>query len=270
MKKNNLILLLLTVIISIIASCDLLQQQNLSEEEVIEGLKTALEIGSDSACTSLNKNNGYYGNQLVKILLPPQAQEIINLVNNPTIVSLGIDIVLNQKIEDVVLSINRAAENAAKDAKPIFVDAIRNMTVTDGLIILQGNDKYAQIVSNTTTNFDSLAATNFMIYTTKQQLYNLYEPKINEQLSKDLGLGFSANDAWSTLLYYYNNYLATIISNLKPIDQVNLSQYCTNKGLDGLFIFVGKQEKQIRKDPYKWSQDIIQKVFGSVYQEPKK
>lgn len=256
-------------VISIFGSCDLLEEQNLSEEEVVQGLKTALEIGSDSACTSLNNHNGYYGNQLVKILLPPQAKEILDLVNNPTLVSLGIDIVLKQKIENVVLSINRAAENAAKDAKPIFVDAIKNMTVTDGLIILQGNDKYAQLVTNTTTNFDSLAATNFMIYKTREQLYSLYQPKINEALSKDLGLGFSANDAWTTLLYYYNNYLATILSNVKPIEQVNLSQYCANKGLDGLFVFVGNQEKQIRKDPYKWSQDIIQKVFGSVYVEPK-
>jgi len=106
-----------------------------------------------------------------------------------------------------------------------------------------------------------------MEFVTREELFNLYAPKINASLDKDLGLGVTANDAWATLLYFYNNYLPIFVSGITPVDEVDLGDFATDKGLDGLFYFVGNQEKQIRDDPYKWGSDIIEEVFGYVYEE---
>lgn len=245
-------------------SCDLLENQELTEDEIVSGLKTALEMGTDTACTDLNQPDGYFGNELVKILLPPEADVLYDALENQYVQALGFDVLLEQKIDSVILSINRAAEDVASDAKPIFVDAITNMTITDGINILNGANTFAS--SKDTSSFDSLAATHFMEYMTRDNLFSLYEPKINAALSKDLGLGFSANEAWNTLLLFYN-YICTFVSALNPVEEVNLSEFSANKGLDGLFYFVGNQEKDIRENPYAWASDIIEKVFGYVYQE---
>ncbi len=267
MKRFKVAIFALFSVLFVLNSCDLLEQNDLSEEEIVQGLKTALEIGTDTACTDLNAKNGYYGNLLVKILLPPEADVVFDALNNPKVQALGLDDLLDRKIDSVVLAINRSAEDVADDAKPIFVNSITSMSITDGLNILQGIDTYSIAVDSTTATFDSIAATHYMEYTTRNDLFALYEPKMNEALSKDLGLGFSANDAWATLLYFYNQYLPLFVSGLQPVEEVNLSEYTANKGLDGLFLFVGNQEKAIRKDPYTWASDIIEKVFGYVYEE---
>lgn len=267
MKKINVfIFAIIATFITFTTSCDFFPEDvEISEEEIVQGLKTALEIGTDTACSVLNMKDGYYGDELVKILLPQEADVIFDALENPTIQTLGLDVELQKKIDSVVLAINRAAEDVADDAKPIFVDAITNMSITDGLNILEGSNAYNE--NNSTVTFDSLAATHFMELTTRTALFNLYEPKIDIALSKDLGLGFSANDAWTTLLWFYNNYMTTFVSNLQPVEEVDLSEYSANKGLDGLFLFVGNQEKDIRNDPYQWAIDILEKVFGSVYEE---
>ena len=245
-------------------SCDELFQDNVSQEEIVDGLKTALEMGTDTACAILNVEDGYYGDELVKILLPQEADILFSVLEDPTIQLLELDKLLEKKMDSVVLAINRAAEDVAADAKPIFIDAINNMTISDGLNILQGNNVFSS--SKDTASFDSLAATHYMEYITRDGLFNLYEPKIDIALSKDLGLGFSANQAWETLLYYYNNYIV-ILGGYAAIEEVDLSEYSADKGLDGLFLFVGNQEKDIRADPYAWASDILEKVFGSVYEE---
>jgi hypothetical protein len=264
MKKILALFLLISALFAFV-SCDLLENQDITEEEVVSGLKTALEMGTDTACTDLHQKDGYFGNELVKILLPPEADQMFDMLNDPTMQALGLDVLLQQKIDTVILAINRSAEDAAAEAKPIFVDAITNMTITDGMNILQGDPEFLNTKDSTT--FDSLAATHYMEFKTRESLFSLYEPKISASLDKDLGLGISANDAWNTLIYFYNNYLPVFVNGITPVDEVDLGEYATEKGLDGLFLFVGKQEKQIRDDPYKWGSDIIEKVFGYVYQE---
>ncbi len=264
MKKILSYFLILSILLTFV-SCELFENQDITEEDVVAGLKTALEMGTDTACTDLHQTDGYYGNELVKILLPPEADQMFELLNDPTMQALGLDVLLQRKIDTVILALNRSAEDAASEAKPIFVDAITNMTITDGMNILQGDPEFLN--TKDSSSFDSLAATHYMEFKTRESLFKLYEPKINASLDKDLGLGVSANEAWDVLIYFYNNYLPLFVSGITPVDEVDLSAYATDKGLDGLFLFVGKQEKQIRDDPYKWGSDIIEKVFGYVYQE---
>ena len=265
MKKLTIIASVFFVLILFFSSCDFLEEEGLTEDEIVEGLKTALELGTDTACSVLNIQDGYFGNELVKILLPPEADIMFTVLEDPTIPALLTES-LQEKIDDVVLAINRSAEDVADDAKPIFVNAITNMSIADGLNILQGQGTFSSS-KDSTTAFDSLAATHYMEYVTRTDLFNLYEPKIDVALSKDLGLGFTANEAWETLLWFYNNYMATLIANLTPVEEVELSEHAADKGLDGLFLFVGNQEKNIRNDPYAWASDILEKVFGSVYEE---
>lgn len=265
MKKFKILTIILLGLSVNFISCDELFQDNVSEEEIVEGLKTALEMGTDTACAVLNIKNGYYGNELVRILLPNEADIMFSVLEDPTVQLLGLDVLLERKMDSVVLAINRAAEDVADDAKPIFKAAIINMAVSDGLNILQGHNIFSS--SKDSTAFDSLAATHYMEYITREELFNLYEPKIDIALGKDLGLGFSANEAWETLLYFYNDYIVVLSNNYNAIEEVDLSEYSADKGLDGLFLFVGNQEKDIRKDPYIWASDILEKVFGSVYEE---
>lgn len=265
MKQKLSVLSIVLAFLLMFSACDLLEETELSEEDIVNGLKTALEMGTDTACTDLNMQDGYYGNKLVKILLPPEADVIFEALDNPTIQSLGIDVLLEEKIEDVVLTINRAAEDVAQEAKPIFINAITTMTITDGMNILSGVNTFSS--SKDSMAFDSLAATHYMEYMTRDELFGLYQPKIDTALSQDLGLGFSANEAWNTLITYYNGYACALIGSLTPVEEIVLPDYCADKGLDGLFYFVGNQEKAIRDDPYAWASDIIEKVFGYVYED---
>ena len=264
MKKLVIFLISVSFFFS---SCDVLMQaleqtasatSSPSESEVIQGLKKALEVGTEYAVNQLHKKDGYYGNLAVKILLPPDVQNVIDVaVNNTTVKRMGLDKVLKRKVDDVILAVNRAAEAAAIEAKPIFINAIRTMTITDAYNILKGQDS-----TRKTQGFDSLAATHYMEYKTRPQLFNLYKPKMEAALDRDLGLGFSANDAWNTTIKYYNNYIATILR--KPKINYTLADYVTNKALDGLFYMIGKEEKKIRQDPYQYGYDIIRRVFGYV------
>ena len=155
-------------------------------------------------------------------------------------------------VDDVILRINRSAENAAKDVKPIFVDAITSMTIEDGLNILNG-------VSTSKVEFDSTAATSYLRAKTYNSLFNLYEPKIGTALDQKIVGDVSTNDAWYLLTGNYN-----AICNPGDEVETELGAFATSKALDGLFYKVGEEEKKIRKDPYKWALDILQKVFGSV------
>lgn len=229
-----------------------------TDTEIVQGLKQALQIGTGSAVTSLNKKDGFYGNQKVKIPMPPEVQSVLNVALNNTVVkSTGMDKLLQEKIDKFLLSVNRSAEAAVVEAKPIFINAITNLTITQGLNILQGKD-----LSGKVSGFDSVAASHYLELKTRSSLFSLFQPKLNSSLSKDLGLGFSANQAWDNLTGYYNSYVASIIG--KPKITYSLSEFTTNKALDGLFYMMGNEEKKIRKDPYQYAYDIIKKVFGYV------
>ena len=179
---------------------------------------------------------------------------------------------LDGQIESVVLGVNRSVEDAADDAKPIFIDAITTMTVNDGISILQGVRIDSSGTKSTTNVFDSLAATHYLEYKTRVGLTEVFSPIIDNILDKDLGLGFSANVAWSELLNYYNlqgtqTVLGFVGAETGTIAEVSLGTHAVIKALDAIFNLVGNQERLIRKDPYQWALDIIQDIFGYVYEE---
>jgi len=263
----------------IFGGCDWLEENvptGLTEDEVVEGLRTALMVGTDTSASLLSQVNGYYGNELIKIPLPDEAVKVKNEINSILSLapSLSTYFNLDQYFEDVVKSVNRAAEDAAKDSAPIFKNAITGLSISQGWDILNG--KVPGGNTNSTGDFDSTAATAYLMQETYSPLTSLYSPKIDKALDKDLGLGFSANDAWSTLRTAYNtsvnkikgNYLANLALEqtgytLEPLQTETIGTFATGKALDGLFYKVSEEEKQIRKNPFEWALDIIRKVFGS-------
>lgn len=232
----------------------------LTTEEVIEGLKKALEIGTDTATSVLGKTNGYYGNSLIKIPLPPEAGII---VDNLSLLPVG-----EELVEDVIKGINRAAESAANEAAPIFKNAITGMTISDAWDILNGNNPAVAVKS--AESFDSTAATGYFKVKTYNALTDLYSPKINGALEQDLlRINYSPYDAWEDLTGAYNlvaNSTAGQLLGLTPVT-TDIGEYCTEKALDGLFYKVGEEEKKIRRNPFQWAIGIIEKVFGSVFRE---
>lgn len=265
----------------LLAGCEWMEENTgLSEGEIIEGLKTALNVGSDSASTNLSVINGYYGNPLVKIPLPPEIESIRNEINgNSTLALISSTIGLEGIFEDVVLSVNRSAESAAKEAAPIFKNAITGLTISQGWDILHGK---VPAKSTSTEAFDSTAATNYLSQQTYDPLTDLYAPKINTALDKDLVGGFSATETWGSFTSTYNNFLsrsevkAALLAaqimgqdiNLPAAIETDLGVFSTQKALNGLFLMVGKEEIKIRRDPWAWAKttvgNILEKVFGSV------
>jgi len=230
------------VIISL-TRCDKVDDiiSGLTEQDVVQGLKSALTVGTDTAVVQLNKVNGYFGNQLLKILLPEEASII---VDNIALIPGGQDL-----IEELVLRMNRAAEDAAGGATPVFVNAITSMSFSDAFGILNGVDS---------------AATHYLREKTYGGLYSVFKPIIAESLSKPLIAGISANGAWENLTIPYNelaNSLAGQILNLTPVN-IRLDDHVTRKGLNGLFIKIAEEEKAIRTDPLARVNDILRKVFG--------
>jgi hypothetical protein len=149
-------------------------------------------------------------------------------------------------VEDNILAINRAAEDAAREATPIFVDAITNLTIDDGWEILNGEDS---------------AAINYLRRNTRQQLFDAFQPKIDVSLSKDLVLGLSANDLYSNLISVYNK--ASLNGFLFDEIQTNsLSEHTTDRALRGLFMKVRDEEKLIRTDASHRVTDLLEKVFA--------
>ena len=268
MRKYIITILIVPVLF--LTSCDLLKDSSgLSSSQIVDGLKTALTVGTDSSSKQLSATNGFYGNALLKIGFPPEAQAIIDCKDNSYFKAAGVSTLIDSLNKKVILSINRAAEDAADTAAPIFKKAITNLSITDGLSILQG------VVPTTTkagtTAFDSTAATQYLKSQTYTSLTSAFSSPINASLNKDLGLGFTTTQLWSTLIGYYNQ---GVLANNAAYDlkltntklngvTVDLGTYCTQKALDGLFYKVGTEEKAIRGNPYNWTLDILRKVFGS-------
>jgi len=215
----------------------------LSEADVIAGLKEALITGSKNSSAILSAVDGYYGDELVKILLPEEASVIIdNLSRIP-----GGD----KLVEDVIIRINRAAEDAAKEVAPIFINSIQQMTIQDAFGILRGEDN---------------AATQYLSRTTRSELYNLYKPKISQSTEKDILGGVSTKESWEALTGKWNqvaNSVAGKLAGLKPVN-TDLDNYLTNKALDGMFLKVEEEEKLIRTNINARVTPLLKKVFGSL------
>lgn len=218
------------------------QNLPLSNAEIISGLKEALLVGADSSVKKLSAVDGYLRDQAVKILLPPEAKTIMDNVSKlPGGTKL---------VDDVIVRINRAAEDAAKGAQPIFVNSVREMTITDGLQILQGPDN---------------AATSYFKQKTSQQLMELYRPKIRESLNKNLVAGLSTQQSWNELTTTWNRFAGSAVGRIagyKTVD-VKLEDYLLQQALNGLFLKIEEREKDIRNNASARVTNILKRVFGS-------
>ena len=215
----------------------------LNEAEVVSGLKEALSTGASNAAGMLSLENGYYGDVALKIFLPDEAMVIVDNISR---IPGG-----DKLVEDVVLRINRAAEDAAKEVAPIFVNSITQMTIQDAFGILNGADN---------------AATGYLKSTTYNELYNLYKPKIQESTEKKLIGDISTKNSWETLTSKWNtvaNSIAGRMASLKPVN-TDLDDYLTNKALAGMFSKVETEELKIRKEVSARITPLLQRVFGSL------
>jgi len=199
----------------------------LTNDEVVSGLKEALEVGTKNGTAKLSAVDGFFKDAVIKILMPPEAQKAEKTLRN---VGLG------KQVDDAILSMNRAAEDAAKSAAPIFINAIKQMTIQDAFGILRGGD---------------LAATNYLKEKTTTSLTEAFRPVIEGSLKK-----VNATKYWNTVFTTYNKFSSEKVNT-------DLSAYVTEKALGGIFYQVGQEEQKIRKDPAARVTDILKKVFAN-------
>ncbi|TDN96753.1 DUF4197 domain-containing protein [Sunxiuqinia elliptica] len=247
---RNLKLSLLAGLILFMTSCAEMQQlattiyqdqKPLSQTEIISGLKQALVVGTDSSVSRLSALDGYLKDEAVKILLPPEADMI---TNNLSKLPGG-----DQLVDKVITSINHAASDAAKEAAPILVNSIKQMSIQDAAGILTGGD---------------YAATNYLKKTNYNALTQLYQPKIEASLNKKLVGNLSAQQSWDELTKQWNQVAGSFVGQLASLEKVetNLSTYLTQRALDGLFLKIGETEKNIRQDPAARVTDLLKRVFA--------
>lgn len=217
----------------IFSSCDVLQEvakNALSEPSLLEigqGLKEALKNGIGKGADALSKKDGYF-KSAYKILLPSDVRKVTDRLKNVP----GFSNIENELLEKM----NRGAEDAAKEAKPIFVSAITSMTFNDATNILLGTDN---------------AATDYLNRTTSTQLYNSFNPKIVASLDK-----IGANNLWKKAADAYNKIpLVTKVNN-------DLDDYVTKEALKGLFGKIAEEEKNIRRNKSLRNTDLLRKVFA--------
>lgn len=201
----------------------------LSNQDAVSGLKAALERGSGVAVSALGRTDGFFGNNAVKIPLPDSLKKYEKLMRG---VGMG------KQADELILTMNRAAEAAVPEAKTLFVDSIRKMSVQDAKGILQGGQT---------------SGTDYFKRTTTDQLRQRFLPIVKTATAK------------VKLADKYNQYAQKGVKfGLVKKDQANLDDYVTQKTLDGLFFMVGEEEKKIRQNPVAAGSDIIKKVFGAL------
>ena len=200
----------------------------LSNEDVIKGLREALSIGTNSSTGVASKLDGYYKNPRLYIPWPEEAKDM-----REKLIKLG----MQKKITEFETSLNRAAEEAAKKAGTVFLDAITKMSVSDGFAILKGADT---------------AATNFLRKTSYTALYDQFIPIVKEAIAK-----VKVTSYWNPLVTKYNK-----LPGVKK-QNPNLDDYVTKKAANGLFVLIADEEAKIRKDPMAQVTDLLKKVFGA-------
>lgn len=199
---------------------------SLSNDDIINGLKEALRVGTDSSTKKLSKLNGFFADAAIKILMPEEAKKMEKTLRNFGMGSL---------VDKAILSMNRAAEDAANGVGNIFWDAIKQMSIKDGLQILRGGD---------------FAATDYLKTMTTKELTEKFRPVIEASLVK-----VDATKYWKDVFTAYNRFSASPVNT-------DLNAYVTEKALGGLFYNISLQEQKIRKDPAAQVTDILKKVFG--------
>lgn len=199
---------------------------SLSTDQIVQGLKEALNVGAENSTSKLSAADGFFKDAAVKILMPDEAKKV-----ESTLRSMG----MGKLVDDAILSVNRAAEDASKTAAPIFLNAIKSMSVKDALGILQGTDT---------------AATAYLRKTTNTDLTSSFKPVIEQSLQKT-----NATKYWTDVFTAYNKV------SFKKVDP-DLTNYVTSKALNGIFYYVGEEEKKIRTNPTAQVTDILKQVFG--------
>jgi len=191
------------------------------------GIKEALAVGTERAVASLSRENGYFGNAAVKILMPPSIQKVADVARQ---------VGYQKQVDEFVLSMNRAAEAAAPLASRYFGDAIRDMSLDDVRGILTGGDT---------------AATDYFSRKTRDKLYAAFKPVVSKKVGE-----VGATNAYKAMMARYESV------PMMRSQSVDLDDYVTNKSLDGLFRVVGEEEKKIRTDPVARTSDLLKTVFG--------
>ncbi len=210
-----------------VAETVLEENTQISESQIGLALKQALQNGIDHQVTKLTSEDGFYKNEMVKILLPEELQKVDNTLRK---VGLG-----NLADEGLKL-MNRAAEDAVKEATPIFVNAVKEMTFQDAKNILMGSDQ---------------AATQFLEQKTADELYQKFYPQVEQSLGK-----VGADQIWSTAISKYNTLPLT--DDVQP----NLSEYVTRQALEGVFTMIAVEEAKIRNNFSSRTTDLLKKVFA--------
>ncbi len=203
------------------------KKTHLSNDEIIRGLKQALEVGTNNSVSESSKINGYFGNPKIKIPFPPDVKKIETKARE-----LGMD----KEVDRFVLTLNRAAEEASKQAAPVFLSAIKGMTVTDGIKILNGADD---------------AATQYLKQNTSVQLEQKFKPIVKKALQT-----VNITKYWNPIITTYNK--IPFVEQMNP----DLEEYTTQKAIQGLFKLIAEEETKIRKDPAARITDLLKKVFG--------
>ncbi|MGZ5245843.1 MAG: DUF4197 domain-containing protein [Flavitalea sp.] len=221
---------------SSLSSCDTLSNlpgtigypNSTTQDEASTGIRQALSNGIASAISNLGRENGFFGDQFYKVLLPQDAVKI-----ESTLRSIG----MGSQVDKAILQINRAAEDAVQEAKPIFVNAITSMTITDAMNIIRGGNT---------------AATDYFRGKTREQLIQAFKPSIEASLQKT-----QATKYYADLVNAYNR-LPTTFKKLNP----DLTSHVVGKTTDALFDQIQKEEVNIRQNPAARTTEILRKVFG--------
>lgn len=202
----------------------------LSNDEVVRGLKDALTVGTNNSTSIASKADGFYKNPKLFIPFPPEARDVKEKMD-----ALG----MKPQTDKFVMTLNRAAEEAAKNAAPIFVDAVKGMSISDGFSILKGGDN---------------AATQFLKNKTTSELKQKFTPVVKAALAK-----VEITKYWTPIIKKYNK--LPLVKKQNP----DLTAYVTDKAITGLFVLIAEEEMKIRKDPAARVSEILQRVFGSLF-----
>jgi RNA binding exosome subunit len=211
----------------VIKGADTSSRAESDDSTIASGLKEALSIGTEKAVKNVSQVDGYFGNQVIKILMPEKIQKVADVLRK---------IGYQKEVDDFVLSMNRAAEKAAPKAMSFFVDAIKGMTFEDARGILNGGDT---------------SATDFFKRKTHDNIYNTFKPVIASSMDE-----VGVTRSYKEMMGKYE----TIPFMSK--ESVDLDHYVTTKAMDGLFYMVGQEEKKIRTDPAARVTDLLKNVFG--------
>jgi transcriptional regulator with PAS, ATPase and Fis domain len=197
-------------------------------QDMAAGLKEALAVGTGNAVQMLSKSNGYFGDAAVKILMPENMQKAAEVLKKAG---------YQKDVDEFVLSMNRAAEQAAPKARPIFEDAVKKMTFDDAQKIIKGNNT---------------AATDYFKAKTSPQLTDAFKPVVSDSMNQ-----VGATRSYKELTDRYNSMVP-----FGKMDSFDLDSYVTKKSLDGMFYKVGQEEAKIRTNPAARTTDLLKKVFG--------